>query len=308
MITSLDLIGNTPLVHLPRISRNAGSNIFIKDESRNLSGSIKDRVALRYLLHAKDSGEIRAKGAVVEACTSFLGLSIAMLSAKMNLFPYLVLSTDTPPTRMALLRAMSVQFFPCPPEMGMSKARILADHHNKDIWDSCQLRQFENPQGPLAHYETTGPEILKDCETMGIFPDIFIDGVASGATISGVGRFLKERVPSVKVFAVEPEESPCLAGGQAGRHDIYGIGFGFVPEIFDRSVVDNILPVSSKLAAVCTQRLARVEAMLLGIASGANLAGAIEVAAHPENKGKNIIIIGRESAASLTSIAPYSTY
>lgn len=308
MKTPFDLIGNTPLVHLPRISRNLGANIFVKDESRNLSGSVKDRAALRYLQQAKESGEIRPKGAIIEACTSFLGLSLAVVSAKMNLFPYLVLFTDTPPARMALLRAMSVQLIPCLSNMGMKKSLVIAEHHSKEIWDSYQPRQFDNPQGPLVHYETTGPEILADCEAANIRPNIFIDGVASGATVSGVGRFLKERVPSISIIAVEPEESPVLSGGQAGQHDIYGIGFDFVPPIFDCSVVDEIISVSSKMAAVCTQRLARIEAMFLGIASGANLAAAIDVASRPENKGKNIIITGRESAASLTSLKPYANY
>lgn len=308
MKISHDLIGNTPLVHLPRISRTMGANIFIKDESRNLTGSCKDRVAFRYLLKAKEHGEIRPKGAVVEACTSLLGLSIAVLGAKMNLFPYLVLCTDTPNERMALLRAMDVQFMPYPPDLDMLHAMDMADFHNREIWDSYQPRQFENPQGPLTHYEETGPELLHQCEEYGICPHIFVDGVASGATISGVGRFLKERVPDVRICAVEPEESPVLSGGKPGKHHIYGMGFGFVPKIFDRDAVDEIFTVSSRYASLCTQRLARVEGMLLGIGTGANLAAAIDLTNRPENKGKNIIILGREAGASLTALPPYGEY
>lgn len=306
--TAFDLIGNTPLIHLPRISRNTGANIFVKDESGNLSGSIKDRVALAYMLKAKERGEIKAKGAIVEACSSILGLSLAAVCARMNLFPYLILHIDTPPERLALLRALSAQLLPSLPDMGMQQALDLAEWHSSDIWDSYRPCQFSNPDGPLAHYETTGVEILEDCAKAGFHPDIFIDGVASGATVSGVGRRLKEADPAIKIVAVEPEESPVLSGGQPGKHGIYGIGFGIVPEIFERAVVDEIVTVPTRAAATCTQRLIRVESMLLGLASGANLAAAIELAARPENKNKNFVIIGRESAASLTSMEPFISY
>lgn len=291
----LDCIGNTPLVRLERISRMLGANVFVKLESRNPGGSIKDRAARAYIEGAMQRGELERGGCIVEATSGNLGIGLALLCTKLDMRLILVMPASVSKERITLLRAMGVEVLLTPPEEGMKGAQDKAAFLNEDIWGSFRPNQFENADGPRAHYETTGPEIWASAKAEDFHIDAFVAGVGSGATISGVGRFLKEQDPSIHVAAVEPSESPVLSGGEASAHGIQGIGAGFVPTVFDRSVVDEILTTSTGEAIKAAKRLLGMESVNAGISSGANIQGALLLAARPEFKGKNIVTIANDT-------------
>lgn len=287
----LDCIGHTPLVRLERVSRMLGANIYVKLEPRNPGGSIKDRAARAYIEGAMKRGELDRGGCIVEATSGNLGIGLALVCTKMDIRLILAMPASVSKERITLLRAMGVEVMLTPPEEGMKGAQDKAAFLNDDIWGSFRPNQFDNPDGPAMHYETTGVEILEDSRQQGFHVDAFVAGVGSGATISGVGRRLKEEEASVFVAAVEPSESPVLSGGQAAPHGIQGIGAGFVPKVFDRSVVDEILTVSTPDAIKAAKRMLGMESISCGISSGANLHGALLLAQRPEFKGKNIVTI-----------------
>lgn len=287
----LDCIGNTPLVRLERISRMLGANVYVKMESRNPGGSIKDRAARAYIEGAMQRGELERGGCIVEASSGNLGIGLALLCTKLDIRLILAMPASVSKERITLLRAMGVEVLLTPPEEGMKGAQDKAAFLNDDIWGSFRPNQFDNADGPRAHYESTGPEIWAAAKNDDFHIDAFVAGVGSGATITGVGRYLKEQDPSIHVAAVEPSESPVLSGGAASAHGIQGIGAGFVPSVFDRTVVNEVLTASTSDAIKAAKRLLGMESINAGISSGANLHGALLLAARPEFKGKNIVTI-----------------
>lgn len=304
----LDCIGHTPLVRLERVSRMLGANIYVKLEPRNPGGSIKDRAARAYIEGAMKRGELDRGGCIVEATSGNLGIGLALVCTKMDIRLILAMPASVSKERITLLRAMGVEVMLTPPEEGMKGAQDKAAFLNDDIWGSFRPNQFDNPDGPAMHYETTGVEILEDSRQQGFHVDAFVAGVGSGATISGVGRRLKEEDASVFVAAVEPSESPVLSGGQAAPHGIQGIGAGFVPKVFERAVVDEILTVSTPDAIKAAKRMLGMESISCGISSGANLHGALMLAQRPEFKGKNIVTIACDTGERYLSTQLFAGY
>lgn len=304
----LDCIGHTPLIRLERVSRMLGANIYVKLEPRNPGGSIKDRAARAYIEGAMKRGELDRGGCIVEATSGNLGIGLALVCTKMDIRLILAMPASVSKERITLLRAMGVEVMLTPPEEGMKGAQDKAAFLNDDIWGSFRPNQFDNPDGPAMHYETTGVEILEDSRQQGFHVDAFVAGVGSGATISGVGRRLKEEDASVFVAAVEPSESPVLSGGQAAPHGIQGIGAGFVPKVFDRAVVDEILTVSTPDAIKAAKRMLGMESISCGISSGANLHGALMLAQRPEFKGKNIVTIACDTGERYLSTQLFAGY
>lgn len=304
----LDCIGHTPLVRLERVSRMLGANIYVKLEPRNPGGSIKDRAARAYIEGAMKRGELDRGGCIVEATSGNLGIGLALVCTKMDIRLILAMPASVSKERITLLRAMGVEVMLTPPEEGMKGAQDKAAFLNDDIWGSFRPNQFDNPDGPAMHYETTGVEILEDSRQQGFHVDAFVAGVGSGATISGVGRRLKEEDASVFVAAVEPSESPVLSGGKAAPHGIQGIGAGFVPKVFDRAVVDEILTVSTPDAIKAAKRMLGMESISCGISSGANLHGALMLAQRPEFKGKNIVTIACDTGERYLSTQLFAGY
>ncbi|HJA08668.1 MAG TPA: cysteine synthase A [Candidatus Mailhella merdigallinarum] len=287
----LDCIGHTPLVRLERVSHMLGANIFVKLEPRNPGGSIKDRAARAYIEGAMKRGELARGGCIVEATSGNLGIGLAVVCTKLDIRLILAMPASVSRERVVLLRALGAEVLLTPPEQGMKGAQDKADFLNNDIWGSFRPNQFDNPDGPAMHYAQTGVEILEEAAAQGFHVDAFVAGVGSGATVSGVGRRLKEADAATFVAAVEPAESPVLSGGSPSPHGIQGIGAGFVPKVFDRSVVDDILTVSTDEAVKAARRMLGMEGISCGISSGANLNGALQLARRPEFKGKNIVTV-----------------
>lgn len=302
----LDCIGHTPLVRLDLLSRAAGANIFVKLEARNPGGSIKDRAARAYIEGAMKRGELTRGGCVVEATSGNLGIGLAVICAKLGIRLILTMPSSASRERMMLLRALGAELTLTPPEKGMKGAQDKADELNREISGSFRPNQFDNPDGPAMHYRETGAEILEQAAEQGLHVDAFVAGVGSGATLCGVGRRLKEADPSTLVAAVEPAESPVLSGGAPSAHGIQGIGAGFVPGVFDRRVVDEILTVPTDEAIRAARRMLREESISCGISSGANLGGALRLAARPELQGKNIVTVACDTGERYLSTALFA--
>lgn len=304
----LDCIGHTPLIHLERISRMLGAEIYVKLESRNPGGSIKDRVAIAYIEGAMKRGELDRGGCVIEATSGNLGIGLALACTKLDLRPMLTMPASVSKERITLLRAMGAEVILTPPEEGMAGALAKAEFLNDDVWGSFRPNQFENPDGPAVHYATTGLEIVEDAKAQGFHIDAFVAGVGSGATVTGVGRRLKENDPSVFVAAVEPSESPVLSGGKAAPHGIQGLGAGFVPGVLDRSVIDEILTANAQESIKAARRMLNMESILCGISSGANLHGVLQLAQRPEFKGKNIVTVACDTGERYLSTPLFSGF
>ena len=284
MLTNIQqAIGNTPLLRL-ELSNDLPGTVWLKLENRNPGGSIKDRVAFHLINDAMDEGQIDVGGLLVEPTSGNMGIGIALVAAVRGLRCILTMPESMSVERRNLLRALGAQLVLTPAKDGMagalSAARRLAQEQGGVI-----LGQFTNPQAVQAHYKTTGPEIFRD--SVGKM-DVLVAGVGSGSSITGVGRYLKERIPGFRVIAVEPEASAVLSGGQPGPHVIQGIGAGFVPEILDRNLLDEILRMDGE-QAIQTARLLMRCGVVAGISSGANVRAALDVAARPEMQGKNIV-------------------
>ncbi len=288
--TSEDRIGNTPLLRLNKIEKELGLNarLFAKLESANPAGSIKDRVAKAMLDDAEASGRLKSGGAVIEATSGNTGIGLALVAAARGYRAIIVMPETMSVERQKLLRAYGAEVVLTDGIKGMQGAVEKAEQLLKELPNAIIAGQFDNPANPKAHYQTTGPEIYAQTDGK---TDVFVAGVGTGGTVSGVGRFLKEKLPFVKVVAVEPQSSPLLSQGRAGAHKIQGIGANFVPKNFDRSVCDEIVTVLDESAYEYARMAARVEGVLVGISSGAALAAAVEQAKNPENAGKNIVTI-----------------
>ena len=283
-----ELIGNTPLVEFGglRVHYGVEGKILCKLEGYNPAGSVKDRLAMALLNDAFDSGKLKRGGLIVEPTSGNTGIALAALTPRYGVKAVLVMPETMSVERRKLMSSYGAEVVLTPGGEGMSGAVKVAKQIANER-GAYMPNQFENHAGLLIHYNTTGPEIWRD--TCGKV-DAVVAGVGTGGTVSGVGQFLKGRNEAVKIFAVEPEESPVLSGGKAGKHKIAGIGAGFVPKIFDRSVVDEILCVSYAEARECVDIAAKKEGILVGISSGAALYAAMKISKRM-GKGKTVVAI-----------------
>ncbi|MFT3957799.1 MAG: cysteine synthase A [Desulfovibrio sp.] len=286
MLTSiLQTIGNTPMLRLD-LSRDLPGTVWLKLENRNPGGSIKDRVAFHLVGEALEEGRVEPGGVLVEATSGNMGIGMALVASVRGFRCILTMPESMSVERRNLLRALGAELVLTPAEEGMSGA-VAAAKRIADEQDAFVLGQFTNPQAVVAHYKTTGPEIFKD--SVGKM-DVLVAGVGSGSTITGVGRYLKERIPGFKVVAVEPAASPVLSGGKPGPHLIQGIGADFVPAILDRALLDEIIQMDGE-EAIRTARLLMENGIMAGISTGSNVRAALDLAARPEMQDKNIVTI-----------------
>ena len=287
-----ELIGNTPLLELENIEKELGlkSRIFAKVELFNPAGSVKDRIALKMIEEAEKEGLLKESSVIIEPTSGNTGIGLASIGAMKGYRVILTMPSSMSEERRKLLRAYGAELVLTDPKLGMKGAVDRANELLKEVPNSIILGQFINPNNPKMHYETTGPEIYKDLDGK---VDIFIAGVGTGGTVSGVGKYLKEQNKNIKVIAVEPANSPLLTEGHAGGHGIQGIGANFVPETLDRDVYDQVMDIKDEDAFEYARMVGKKEGILVGISSGAALAAAIEVA--KENEGKNIVVIFPDS-------------
>ena len=289
--TSIDqLIGKTPLLELTHLEKELGleAKILAKLEYFNPAGSVKDRVALSMIDDAEQKGLLKNDSVIIEPTSGNTGIGLSSVAAARGYRIIIVMPDTMSVERRVLMKAYGAELVLTDGALGMTGAIKKAEELAAAIPNSFIPSQFENPANPQAHYMTTGPEILEDTDGQ---VDLFVAGVGTGGTVSGVGRYLKEQKPSVKVIAVEPASSPVLSGGKAGPHKIQGIGAGFVPKVLDVAVYDEIVTVKNKDAFETGRMLGKSEGFLAGISSGAALFAAIELAKRPENKGKTIVVL-----------------
>ena len=288
--SAAQLIGRTPLLELTNIekSENLPARILAKLEYFNPAGSAKDRVALAMIEDAEARGILKAGSTVIEPTSGNTGIGLACVAAARGYRTVIVMPDSMSAERQLLMVAYGAQLVLTPGKLGMSGAIAKAEELAKEIPGSFIPDQFGNPANAKAHYDTTGPEIWADTDGN---VDIFVAGVGTGGTITGVGRFLKEKNPAVRIVAVEPYDSPLLSGGKAGPHGLQGIGANFVPAVLDTAVYDRIIPVTTEQAYAAARLMGKREGILVGISSGAALHAAMELAKEPENAGKTVAVL-----------------
>lgn len=289
--TSADqLIGKTPLLELVHIEKSEGleARVLGKLEYFNPAGSVKDRIAKAMIDDAEQKGLLKPGSVIIEPTSGNTGIGLASVAAARGYRIIIVMPETMSVERRQLMRAYGAELVLTEGAKGMKGAIAKADELAKEIPNSFVPGQFVNPSNPKAHIETTGPEIYEDTDGK---VDYFVAGVGTGGTVTGVGQYLKRKVPSVKVVAVEPASSPVLSQGVAGAHKIQGIGAGFVPDVLDTKVYDEIIPVSNEDAFADGRLVGRKEGVLVGISSGAALHAAVELAKRPENEGKTIVVL-----------------
>lgn len=284
-------IGNTPLIHLKNLSKEAGANIYVKAEMRNPGGSIKDRASLAYIKDALATGKLTKNGTVIEATSGNLGIGLAVVCAEMGIKLVVCMPESASIERRKLMQGLGAEIVLTPAAKGMSGAQEKAEELFNNTQNAYRPNQFSNPIGPKAHYETTGPEIYAEATKNNIHIDAFIAGAGSGATFMGTGKYLKEQYPDIFLGIIEPKESPVLSGKAAAPHGIQGIGANFVPSIIDRSIISEILTVDTQTAKEFARKALKMDAVNAGISSGANFACAVALAKRPEFQGKNIVTI-----------------
>ena len=295
-----ELIGNTPLVALKKISSSA--NILAKLESRNISGSAKDRIALAMILDAEEKGLLKAGGTVIEPTSGNTGIGLCAVAAARGYRCIIVMPDTMSVERQKLVAAYGGEVLLTPGAEGMTGAIAKAQALTEEISGSIVAGQFTNPANPEAHYKTTGPEIWEDTDEK---VDIFVAGIGTGGTISGVGRYLKEKNPEIRIVGIVPADSPLLSEGRSGSHKLQGIGANFVPDTLNQSILDEVITVTTEEAYAAARRLGREEGVLGGISSGAALHGAIMLAQRPENAGKNIVVLLPDSGERYLSTDLY---
>ena len=285
-----ELIGRTPLVELKRLKEELGlrANLLAKFEMFNPGGSVKDRVAKAMLDDAREKGVLKAGSVIIEPTSGNTGIGLAAVGAAYGYRVIIVMPETMSIERRQIIKAYGAELVLTQGTLGMKGAIAKAEELAKEIPNSFIPGQFENEANPQAHFQTTGPEIWEDTEGK---VDFFVAGVGTGGTITGVGKFLKEKRNDIKVIAVEPQASAVLSGGNAGPHKIQGIGAGFVPKVLQRDVFDEIIPVSNEKAFEAGRLIGHKEGALVGISSGAALYAAIELAKKEENEGKNIVVL-----------------
>ena len=299
-----ELVGNTPLMELTHIEKEYGlkAKIYAKLEYLNPAGSIKDRVGKAMIEAYEASGILKEDSVIIEPTSGNTGIGLAMVATAKGYRTIIVMPDTMSVERRTLIKAYGAEVVLSDGKEGMAGAIKKAEELKEEIPNSIIAGQFVNPQNPKAHYDTTGPEIFVDTDGA---VDVLVACVGTGGTITGTGRYLKEQKPSVKVIAVEPSSSPVLSGGQAGAHKIQGIGAGFVPEILDTNIYDEIIKVDNEDAFVMGRLIGNKEGVLVGISSGAALYAAIEVAKREDMEGRNIVVILPDSGDRYLSTELY---
>ncbi|MGC8764698.1 MAG: cysteine synthase A [Brevinematia bacterium] len=287
-----ELIGNTPLLKLKKIAEGIEAEILLKCEFFNPLSSVKDRIGLAMIEDAEKKGKIKPTTTIIEPTSGNTGIALAFVCASKGYRLILTMPDTMSIERRKLLKILGAELVLTPGAEGMTGAVKKAVELAKEIKDSIILQQFENPANPEIHRKTTAEEIWNDTEGK---VDILVAGVGTGGTITGIGEVIKSRKPDFKVIAVEPADSPVLSGGKPGMHKIQGIGAGFIPEVLNRKIIDEIIQVRHEDAGETSRRLAKLEGVLVGISSGANVWAALEVAKRPENTGKRIVTIATDS-------------
>ncbi len=285
-----ELIGNTPLLRLQKTEQSQGlfSSVYAKLEAFNPGGSAKDRVAKKMIEDAEKSGKLKKGSVIIEPTSGNTGIGLCMIASQKGYRTIIVMPETMSEERKMLMRAYGGELVLTDGSLGMAGSIAKAGELAKEIPGSFIPDQFANPSNPLAHYETTGPEIWRDLDGK---VDVFVAGVGTGGTLSGAGKYLREKNPDIKIIAVEPASSPVLSQGKSGSHKIQGIGAGFVPDALDTDIYDEIITVSNEDAYRFAKELGQTEGFLAGISSGAALCGAVTVAKKEENRGKNIVVV-----------------
>ncbi|GJG35024.1 cysteine synthase A [Prevotella lacticifex] len=300
-----DLIGHTPLVELANYSASRGLDtpVIAKVESFNPGGSVKDRIALAMIEAAEKAGTLKPGATIIEPTSGNTGVGLALVSAVKGYKLILTMPETMSVERRNLVKAYGAQVKLTSGKDGMPGAIKAAEELRDSIPGSVILEQFENPANPQKHYETTGREIWEDTDGK---VDIFVAGVGTGGTVSGVAKYLKEKNPYVKIVAVEPKASPVLKGGASGPHKIQGIGAGFVPKTYDPKVIDEVFDVENDQAILAGRQIAQKDGVLVGISSGAAAFAATEIAKRPENKGKTIVALLPDTGERYLSTVLYA--
>lgn len=300
-----ELIGHTPLLRLTNVEKELGlkGKLLAKLECFNPAGSAKDRVAKNMIAEAEKAGILKADSVIIEPTSGNTGIGLASVAASRG-YRAIILMPDTMSIeRQLLMKAYGAEVVLTDGSKGMSGAIAKAEELAKEIPNSFLAGQFVNPANPKAHFETTGPEIWEDTDGE---VDVFVAGVGTGGTITGVGEYLKSKKAGVKIVAVEPKDSPVLSEGTAGKHRLQGIGAGFVPEILNTEIYDEIVTVTTEEAYEAARMLGRKEGVLVGISSGAALSAAIEVSRRPENEGRTIVVLLPDTGERYLSTELYS--
>jgi cysteine synthase A len=298
------LVGRTPLVRLNHLGDEVGAEIVAKLEFYNPANSVKDRIGAAMIDAAEESGELQSGGTIVEATSGNTGIALAMIGTSRGYKVVLTMPESMSKERRALLRAFGAELVLTEAALGM-KGAVAKAQEIAEQTGGVQVKQFDNPANAAIHYKTTGEEIWADTDGR---VDALVSGIGTGGTITGAGKLLKERNPEVKVFAVEPQESAILNGGQPGPHKIQGIGANFVPSLLDREIYDEVIDIDAETAMSRARSIARTEGLLVGISSGAAIEAAVRVGSRPEFAGKRIVVVVPSFGERYLSTPLYAEY